>query len=835
MLCRPAFGVQPHQFDAAIEPLEAAGHLARKGSFVQATPPILANRLAAHMVQGQPVEVMALFQALAAAGRRRLLRRLAQLPDQSATQFWSQLFGRDGLLGSLPAVLNNIELFRATAAAGVMQAVEIVHVGLKTSLPSWRRQLVGEPRHALVFSLQELMAAPTTAEAAFRSLALLAEAETEDFGNNATGIFCHGAGPLNSQVPLALGSRLRVLQELLAPEREVEAAMVALEAIRNALGPGSPLILVPSRGARPAGGLPVGMSWGDVRAYCAGLIDAIAKAADDPRPAVRRQAKSVWSGAAERLVYDLDGYAERGIAAFEQIVDHILQEDPEFPVAPTIETLILCRTNLGGALAARGANGTAGLVASVNRFLTRLATASFNVRLRWRVGNSWRDIEEEGDGEPAQGRDPFTVKAAAISALAEEACAAPQQFSPELIAWCDTEEASAAGQFWHELGRHDDAGLWIETVVALARGEASWAAAVNYVGGASTRSASAGRAVFERLADAADTRPEAIAYSSARAEGGDQACRRVAEFVRAGTLTPQDATRFAERPDFQDKVSPGAFTALLEAIVGDQVARPELAVHALWFWFHCHPANDLADPVVIFAWQCLEARLPTSRGHSGADAANIAADLVRLDPERGFRLVEAAAARLVAAMRNPGSDMYSIWSPFENAGTRRPCWEALRGIDRDRALGIILDHAAQAGTDGLTLTLQLKHLIQMPDDADFLQAYAARGVAEADVVASAIASSDPGFWEVACEIIERYPENESLRRKLGLAAGGFAGGFFGGLAAHAEDAVTDIETVLDRLEGRFSHARLWLGELLAAYRQSAAEMARQEVDRDIDQ
>ena len=68
-----------------------------------------------------------------------------------------------------------------------------------------------------------------------------------------------------------------------------------------------------------------------------------------------------------------------------------------------------------------------------------------------------------------------------------------------------------------------------------------------------------------------------------------------------------------------------------------------------------------------------------------------------------------------------------------------------------------------------------------------------------------------------------------------MAAGGFAGGFFAGSAAHAEDAVTDIETVLDRLEGRFSHARLWLGELLAAYRQSAAEMARQEVDRDIDQ
>jgi hypothetical protein len=830
-LCRPAFGVQPYQLHAAIEPLEAAGYLARKGSFVAVTPPILANRLAARITQGQPVDVLAVFQALADGGRRRLLRRLAQLPDRVTTRFWSQLFGPDGLLGSLRAVLNNVELFRATAAAGSAQAVDIVHKGLEGSPPSWRRKLTGEPRRALVFSLRELMAATTTAEAAFRSLALLAEAETEDYSNNATGIFCDAADPLNWQIPLALGSRLRVQQEMLVPERDAKAAMIALEAARNALGPGRPMILIPSRGAQPAGGLPVGMTLGDVRAYYAGLIDVIAKAAADPRLRVRRKAKSVWPGAAERLVYDLEGNAGRGIAAFEQIVDHIVREDPEFSVAQTIETLILCRSNLGGALAGWG---TTDLVSALNGLLTRLSTASFNVRLRWRLGDSWREIHREGDAEPAEDRDPLRAKTVAISALAAEACQTPELLSPALIAWCDTDEPRAAEQFWHELGRCDHAGHWVATVVDLARGETSWTAAVNYVGGASTRDAGACRAVFTRMVNAAETRPEAIAYSSARAEGGDQASRRVAELARAGTLAAQDAARFAERLAFQDEISPGAFTALLEAIVGDHLERPELAVHALWSWFHSHSANDLTDPVVILAWRCLEARLPTSYGRSGADAANIAADLVRLDPERGFRLAETAATRLVAAMRNPGLDTYNIWSPFEPVGTRRPCWEALRALDRDRALRIVLDHAAQAGPDGLHLSLQLKHLIRLPDDADFLRTYAAQGLAEADTVSGAIASSDPGYWDIACEIVERYPENEQLRRKLGLSAGGFAAGSFGGLAEHAEAAGAEIESVLNRLGGEFPHARLWLGELLVTYRQSAAEMTRKEADRDID-
>ncbi len=471
---------------------------------------------------------------------------------------------------------------------------------------------------------------------------------------------------------------------------------------------------------------------------------------------------------------------------------------------------------------------------ALNGFLTRLKTASFNVRLRWRVGNSWREIDDEGEAQLAEGRDPYNAKAAAISALAVEACQAPELLSPALIAWCDTEEANAAGQFQYELGRCDRAGYWVDTVVDLAHGETSWSAAVNYVRGASTRDAGAGRAVFTRMVEAADTRPEAIAYSSARVEGGDQASRRVADLVRAGKLVPRDAAQFAERLSFQDKISPAAFSALLETIIGDQMERPELAVRALWLWFHSHPADDLADPVVILAWRCLEARLPKRCGRSGADAANIAADLVQLDPERGFRLVETAAAGLVAAMRNPGSDIYGIWSPFEPVGMRRPCWEALRALDRDRALRIVLDPAAQAGPDGLSLSLQLKDLIRMPDDADFLRAYAAQGVAEADTVSSAIASSDPAFWDIACEIIERYPENELLRRNLGMAAGGFAGGFYGGLAEHAEAAVAEIESVLDNLDGRFPRARLWLGELLVTYRRSAAEMERKEADRDID-
>lgn len=281
-------------------------------------------------------------------------------------------------------------------------------------------------------------------------------------------------------------------------------------------------------------------------------------------------------------------------------------------------------------------------------------------------------------------------------------------------------------------------------------------------------------------------------------------------------------------------MSPTEFASLLEAIIGVDVEHPELVIHALAFWFHHHPAANPADPVVMLAWRCIEARVPTGRVHDGYDTSEVAAGLVRLDPDRGFRLVDAAASRLVAGMRNPGSDTHGVWSPFDQAGPHQPCWEVLREIDRDRALTIVFDHVTCAGRDAFILAMQLKNLVRLPLDVEFLRAYAARGEAQAEAVAEAIASRDPGFWDIACEIYERHPDNDRLKSKLGWAIGGFAGGFFGGLASHADDAVAEIENARSPLDDRFPRTRLWLEQMLAAYRQSAADARRHEEDWDID-
>ena len=623
-LCCP-FGITPSAFRLAIERLEAAGYITRRGSFVEVVPPLLANYLAARLIRDGAAEAIRAFGFLAMNGRRRLLRRVAQLPEESSKQFWSRLLDPGGLLGSFAAVLENLELLRAAAPAGIRRVAEVVLEGLQVLALEDRRTIGGEARRGLAWSLGEMMTAPDAAEPAFRALGLLAEAENEQFSNNATGVFCQAAFPLNQQIPLALSRRLTFLQELMAPTRDTAGAILALQAAADALGSGRSLLLIPSRGAFPTGGFPSGLTLEDVRDYRGCLLDAVSAAAEDTRSAVRQKAKAIWPSVSENLIYDGGDNTRRGLTALQRIVDCVLAGDREFTVCRVIDTIALCRANLAGGPTDSKPAEAKQIVASLSELTARLQTGSYEVRLRWRLGNSWRDFDDESGAELSGLRDPFEAKTRAISALAKEACDAPVSLSSDLVEWCLSDEAEASRLYWRELGRHDVEGRWTETALGLAKRENAWLPAVDYLAGLIGRDAECAHRYFERMIADPTMRPEAISYASAVAEGADPAAARMAELVRQNSVTPHFAARFAEHPPHQDRISPSALAALLQAIVGEGFERPELAMHTLAFWFHLHPPANSTDPVSALAWKCLETGISTTKTHDGYEANEIAA------------------------------------------------------------------------------------------------------------------------------------------------------------------------------------------------------------------
>ncbi len=576
------------------------------------------------------------------------------------------------------------------------------------------------------------------------------------------------------------------------------------------------------------------MTWGDVQVYRRCLLAAITATVDDTRPRVRKKAKAVWATAAEKLAYDVRENAERAVAVFEQIVDRIIAGDQEFTISNVVDVITICYRNLVDMPEDRHPAGAKELAGTLAGLLHKLRMGSYEVRLRWRLGNSWRDVDDDSGAEIAMPRNLFEAKDRAVSGLAQEACDTPAKLTPELVDWCISEEANSSALFWLRLGQYDTKGVWTETAFALAKRENAWGATFDYLRGISSRGPAATRSFFDRLQADPDVHPHLMPCASAISEGADAAAARTAELVRQGRIVPQFAAGFAGSPAFQDKVSSSRFAGLLQAVVGDEFDSSDLVVNALAFWFHIHPPVCATDPVVEFAWQCLEIGLSTGKVHDGYNASDIGARLVEVDPERGFRLLAAAAERAIEDIRNPASVIYNRWSPFDYAGPHQPCWEVFRKVDRDRALTLVMDRIVSAGKDAFALVLQLKHLVRMPEDAEFLRTYAALSEARAEVVAQAITRRDQGFWGLACEMFERSSDDGALRSRLTSAIGDLGSGFFGVGADQYADTATDIEHVRDTLKEASPRTRMWLDELAEAYRRAEQDERRREEDRSID-
>ena len=138
-----------------------------------------------------------------------------------------------------------------------------------------------------------------------------------------------------------------------------------------------------------------------------------------------------------------------------------------------------------------------------------------------------------------------------------------------------------------------------------------------------------------------------------------------------------------------------------------------------------------------------------------------------------------------------------------------------------------------AGEDAFALVLQLKHLVRLPEDTEFLRAYAGTSDARTEVVAQAITRKDQGFWALACEMFERNPDNQALKSRLAAAIGDLGSGFGVGADQYA-DTATEIEHVRDTLKEASPRTRMWLGELAEATRRAEERERRREQDRSID-
>jgi hypothetical protein len=283
-----SFGADPHSVLDAVGTLVAAEFVRLDGSYAEAIPPPLANRLAARTIRGRAEAVRRCFVDLTDAGRARFLRRLLLLRGDEAQRFWDDLLGDRGPFATFDGLAENSRLFRFAATANGERAGPALLRLLQDGSVEQRCTIANDARRDIVRAIEEMLFRETTSETALRSLILLAEAENETWSNNATGVVKEAFFPLHSQMPLPLPRRLNLLREMMGLSERI--SLIAVDAMADALQPHTAITIRTTSGATPLGQMPQ-MTWGDVFRYQEDCIELLMNSAlQDERISISRAA-----------------------------------------------------------------------------------------------------------------------------------------------------------------------------------------------------------------------------------------------------------------------------------------------------------------------------------------------------------------------------------------------------------------------------------------------------------------------------------------------------------------------------------------------------------------
>ncbi len=805
-------GLNLNGIKRAIPSLADAGLVRPAGSYVEALPPLLANYLAAQGLMGRTSELEHFFMKLENPARSRLLRRLIELKTAEVDQFFDRFFIKDGLFGNLRRIFQNAGAFRLIAGAVSEKASQKLFEGLGTTTFEERLSITGDTRRELIWALEELLFRKRSSEAALRCLALLAEAETEKYANNATGIFCEAMAPLHPQMPLPLNRRLAVLKWV--SEKDSSAScLLAIKGAQEVLKGHSVVSLRPSSGVEPLGTRPQ-MTYGECWNYLESLVDIIEEACDSPDPEVSAAANHALPGAIEN--FTLECPPERGIRRLEALVEKTLEGEPGKKVAQVAASLQSVQKGLKDRLEKAPEDDSESVrlyVEQVDGLLRRLEQADFPLRLkRWAGAQDWEYIRTES-GEIINRSDIELEK------LAAEAINNPAILTPELLDWLCSSGAQSAESFFWFLGKLDESGIFQEKIEELGSRDDEAVVFSSYFRGWGQRDAEAARCRLAELVDLDRLTPRANLYTTHALGGDASAVKRIIELLRQGSVESSLVAKTLSVGRWIEPLKPEDFLGLLQAIARPDFEHGVAAIKLLGMWAYLGKAIE--GNLAHFAWQCLEAVPSTVEDTDAYYCDKMAAKLAPTNIDRSFELLRSLLAR-----------NYSIntWNPI-GRHRRSEFWGVLRKHDRERALRTIFEIASEDPEKRIRICWDLPELLDLEKDADFIIAFALESEQNALLVCEAISRPSPAFWHIALKIVETYPESQEIKSGLmhGILMFGQGVWVEGPWSFHLQRCKEEIEEILGQQDIP-AVARQWLEEVSKSIQQQIKRELKAEAD-----
>ena len=805
-------GWSPHHALSALETLEKAGLARRGGSFAEITVLLLANHLLSGLLRGQADEMFALFGRLEESGRLRFLKRLREVKGPEVEKFWDALFdSNDGLLRSLDSALENAHLLKLVSGTVPERVLRLLKMELPEKNLEERRKIAGDQRRELMWTVEQLLFREKTSRGALRLLYLLAEAENESYGNNATGVFTECFVPLHPQMPLPLHERFQVLKDISSASRQ--GKFMAIRAAGNAFRE-TCVTLRHSTGAMPLDSRPV-FTDGDLPDYTRDLVNLLFSLAEGDDQEVTETALQTLPDLIAEL--GVQGQPKNAIERFRQMVDWArdgksgLDVSSLLDVIQSLHEVFSERITREEALPDEKA-ALQGHVTEMDRLETELQEGVFAVRLR-RWAGSWT----RGDFEDK-------VYEEELKRLAEEAVKNPALLDNRVVEWLLSPSAQRSKIFFFQLGHLDTQDACRQLIEQIGQRPEGNNAFASYWGGFARRDPKIAERRLDELAASDRITATAIIQATGWLKGSQAGVDRLKNQIRAGRITPERVEGILGIGPWMD-ITTNLFEKLLRTIAGDDFKHASVAIHMLVTRLYpkWHIEGSLAD----FAWRCLEHDPPVRTQPERWYFDKLAATLAKSDPDRGFKLLETLLQRDRA-----NRDLWSQWDPVAPYGPHHFFWNTLYEKDKKRLTSLMLDLCRKDPLIQSHISWGMKRFLNHKTDRDLLLEFAGTDVAFARIVASFVTLDNPSiFWPIAFGLIQIYPSDEPLLQNLanGIQFPGVGTGpisqFYQGRLIQIEERLQDSETPPE--------ARTWLREIAGRLKEEVTSRVVWEYDLDV--
>ena len=815
-------GWQPHKALSYVSELEKTGLIKKCGLYVEVTLPMFANYLVSQLLQGRINELFALFARLDEQGRYRFIKRISEIEGKEVNNFWDAMFAYDGLFGNFDSALNNAYLLRLIACTVPDRVLKLLKTGLQNRSVEERLAIEGDERGELRWLIEQLLFRNKTSKDAVRLLSFLAEAENEEYSNNATGVFIECFHVRQPQLPLSLYDRIDLLKEFSSDSASKKIKLIIVKAIGGSLNRMGSFRLRRSEGPTPLD-KPVIYTDKKIYDYPREVTDILFSLSKDKYKEVASAALNELPKLTAELA--IQGRPDEGMERFKKIVDLTLAGNTEINVTSLFDAIRLIRDSFSKIVAKEETstdqkNEYQQYLFEVDEIKNKLENSSFPLRLKRWIGR-WI-YEDDMKITTAEGK---TIFENIVKKLAKEVIEQPEILNGELIEWLLSPSAQKSHYFFNFLGEIDTHSIYLKKMEELTLFGNGTPAFSLYCWGWMGRDKKSAEEYLEQLSKADKISGAAIVQATLMGEANQKAVNRVESQIKRGCVDPQTFAQLLFNSGWLKNIKMDQFENLLIAIAGENFEHSSVLINIFHSWLY--EKRDFKGNLVEIAWRCLENSLDSKASFEVYHADDLAAKLTHFDKDRGFNLFE----KLINGHINRDRLGKSTWNPLDEYEGRE-FRKTLYNTDKKNFINSLLKTAKKDDLNLYVVSFDLRDSLDFEENKDLLLSLAKESVENARIIASWFSTANKEFWPIACELLKKYPNDEDMLNALASGIRQDGNVITGPMSSFYENRRKEAEKILNE-PSTPPEARAWLKEIVDRLQKDISQQIIWEYDGDV--